>query len=85
LLEILYKVRWVSERFTGPANTKKEESYHLDDIALSLKKGFREVETRLKLGWKNLRDAEYKLIYRHPMPGREWGINLSIIWKLNGD
>ncbi len=82
ILEILYKVRWVSERFTGPANTKKEEPYHLEDLSFGLKKKFRSVETRIKFEWKNLNDEEYKLIYRHPMPGREWGINLSIVWEL---
>jgi len=84
IFEILYKVRWVSERFTGPANTKREEPYHLEDLALSLKKKFWNTETKLKFEWQNLNDEEYKLIYRHPMPGREWGISLSIIWELNG-
>jgi hypothetical protein len=37
----------------------------------------------LKLGiqWKNLSDEEYVLIYRHPMPGREWGVNLNACWQ----
>lgn len=83
LFEILYKVRWVSERFTGPANTKKEEPYHLEDLMIGLKKKFRNMETKLRLEWNNLADEEYKLIYRHPMPGREWGISLSLTWELN--
>jgi len=83
LFEILYKVRWVSERFTGPANTKKEDSYHLEDLMIGLRKRFWNMETRLRFEWKNLKDEEYKLIYRHPMPGREWGISLCITWELN--
>lgn len=83
IFEILYKIRWVSERFTGPANTKKEDPYHLEDLMIGLKKKFRNMETRLKLEWNNLADGEYKLIYRHPMPGREWGISLGISWEFN--
>ncbi len=83
LFEALYKIRWVSERFTGPANTKKEEPYHLEDLMIGLKKKFKNTETKLKLEWNNLTDEEYKLIYRHPMPGREWGISLSLSWGLN--
>jgi len=83
IFEILYKIRWVSERFTGPANTKREEPYHLEDLILGLKKKLWGVETKLKWGWKNLNDEEYKLIYRHPMPGREWEINLTIAWEFN--
>jgi vitamin B12 transporter len=83
LFEALYKIRWVSERFTGPANTKKEEPYHLEDLMVGLKKKFRNMETKLKFEWNNLRDEEYKLIYRHPMPGREWGISLCLNWELN--
>jgi len=83
IFEISYKIRWVSERFTGPANTKKEEPYHLEDLSLSLKKRIWEVDTKLKWEWKNLNDEEYMLIHRHPMPGREWGINLTIAWEFN--
>jgi len=83
MFEILYQIRWVSERFTGPANTKREEPYHLEDLTLSLKKKIWEVETKLRWEWKNLNDEKYILIHRHPMPGREWGINLTISWEFN--
>jgi vitamin B12 transporter len=83
VLEILYKIRWVSERYTGPANTKREEPYHLEDLALALKKRFWQLETKVKWEWKNLGDEEYRLIYRHPMPGREWGINLTVSWDIH--
>ncbi len=83
IFEILYKIRWVSERFTGPANAKREEPYHLEDLTLGLKKKLWEVETKLKWEWHNLNDEEYMLIHRHPMPGREWGINLTISWEFN--
>ena len=83
ILEILYKIRWVSERYTGPANTKREEPYHLEDLTLALKERLWHLETKLGLEWHNLNDEEYTLIYRHPMPGREWGISLSLSWKFS--
>ena len=83
IFEMLYRIRWVSERFTGPANTKREEPYHLEDLTLALKKKIWEVETKLKCEWHNLNDEEYMLIHRHPMPGREWGISLTISWEFN--
>ncbi|MCK4224356.1 MAG: TonB-dependent receptor, partial [candidate division Zixibacteria bacterium] len=70
IFEILYKIRWVSERFIGPANVKGEEPYHLEDLSLGLKKRLWRVDTKLRWEWRNLNDEEYKLIYRHPMPGR---------------
>ena len=85
IFEILYKLRWVSERFTGPANTiaQKEEPYHLQDLSLGLKKKLFGVETRLRCEWRNLTDEEYELIYRHPMPGRGWGISLVMVWEFD--
>jgi outer membrane cobalamin receptor len=83
IFEISYQIRWVSERFTGPANTKREEPYHLEDLGFGLKKKLMRLETKLRCEWKNLNDEEYELIYRHPMPGREWGINLAIAWEFN--
>ena len=83
IFEIFYKIRWVSERFIGPANKKREEPYHLEDLSLGLKKRLWRVDTKLRWEWRNLNDEEYMLIYRHPMPGREWGINLTIAWEFN--
>lgn len=81
IFEVLYKVRWVSERFTGPANTKREEPYRLEDLLLGLKAGLSHVDAKLRIEWKNLNDEEYCLIYRHPMPGREWGVDLNVSWQ----
>jgi vitamin B12 transporter len=80
---IMYKVRWVAERFTGSANTKKENPYHLEDLTLALSKRIWMVDTKLKMEWKNLNDEEYELIHRHPMPGREWGVGLSITYDFS--
>ena len=40
IFEILYRMRWVSERFTGPANTiaQREEPYHVQDLSVGLRK-----------------------------------------------
>ena len=83
IFESSYQIRWVSERFIGPANVKREEPYHLEDLSLGLKKRLWKLETKLRWEWKNLSDEEYQLIYRHPMPGREWGINFTMAWEFN--
>jgi vitamin B12 transporter len=85
IFEISYQIRWVSERFTGPANTKREEPYHLEDLSLGLKKRFWKLDTKLRWEWRNLNNEEYKLIYRHPMPGKEWGVNLTLTWEFGQD
>lgn len=83
IFETLYKIRWVSEHFTGPANSlgQREEPYQIEDLMVGLKKRFGQVETKLRFEWDNISDEEYELIYRHPMPGRGWGVSLAIVWE----
>ena len=80
VFEILYRLRWVSERFNGPANSiaQREEPYHLQDLSLGLKKKFLGVDAKLRCEWRNLNDEEYELIYRHPMPGRSWNVSIVL-------
>ncbi len=79
--ELSYKLRWVSERFTGPANTisQLEAPYHLQDLRIGFKTKIWGVQTHLGCEWRNLTDEEYELIDRHPMPGRSWGLSLHLI------
>jgi vitamin B12 transporter len=85
IFEILYKLRWVSERFNGPANSiaQREEPYHLQDLSVGLKKKVLGVEARLRGDWRNLTDEEYELVYRHPMPGKAWSVSIAVARKFN--
>ncbi|MGB3091822.1 MAG: TonB-dependent receptor [Candidatus Zixiibacteriota bacterium] len=85
VLEILYKLRWVSERFNGPANSiaQREQPYHLQNLSLGLKKKLWGVETKLRCEWRNLTDEEYEVIYRHPMPGRAWSVSIAFTREFN--
>jgi vitamin B12 transporter len=85
IFEILYKLRWVSERFNGPANSiaQREEPYHLQDLSLGLKRRLWGVDTKLRCEWRNLTDEEYQVVYRHPMPGRSWNMSLGFVREFN--
>jgi len=82
LLLFSHRLTWVSERFTLEANTKKEKPYHLEDLRLGLKKRISRWEVNLDLQVRNLTDEKYMLIQNHPMPGREWGVNLEVIYGM---
>ena len=85
IFELLYKLRWVSERFNGPANSmaQREDPYHLQNLSLGLKKRLWGVDTKLRCQWRNLTDEEYEVIYRHPMPGRAWNVSLGLTREFN--
>jgi vitamin B12 transporter len=85
VFEVLYKLRWVSERFNGPANSmaQREEPYHLQNLSLGLKKRVWGVDTKLSCEWRNLTDEEYEVVYRHPMPGRAWSVSLGFVRQFN--
>lgn len=80
LFRFSHKLRWVSERYTLEANTKREKPYHLEELCLGLKKQFPRWEVKLNLQIKNLTNEKYILIQNHPMPGREWGVSLQLIY-----
>ncbi len=83
IFQLSHKLRWVSERYTLEANTKKENPYHLEDLSFGLKKRLSRWEVRFDVQVKNLTNEEYILIQNHPMPGREWGINLEMIYEID--
>jgi outer membrane cobalamin receptor len=82
ILLFSHRLRWVSQRYTLEANTKKEEPYHLEDINFGIKKRVSRWEVKFNVQIKNLTNEEYILIQNHPMPGREWGVSLEIIYGL---
>jgi outer membrane cobalamin receptor len=80
IFQFSHKLRWVSRRYTLEANTKKENPYHLEDLSLGLEKRFSRWSIKFDVQLKNLTNEEYILIQNHPMPGREWGVNLELIY-----
>jgi len=82
LLQLSCKNRWVSERYRTEANTLKENPYHLVDLSFGLKKRIYRWEVMLNGQIKNLTNEKYFLIERYPMPGREWGLDLEIVYNL---
>jgi vitamin B12 transporter len=77
-----YRIRLVDIRYLLDANTKWYGAYRIDDADF----GFRGELSRftIEAGYqvKNLRGAQYELIAHYPMPGREWGVNLSISYRV---
>jgi len=80
LFRFSHKLRWVGERYTLEANTKKERPYHLEQLSLGLRKELSRWEVKLNIQIKNLTNQKYILIQNHPMPGREWGVNLELAY-----
>ena len=78
-----HKLRWVSQRYTLEANTKKEKPYHLEDLSFGLEKSLSRWEFRFDIHVKNLTNEEYILIQNHSMPGREWGTSLEVIYQID--
>jgi outer membrane cobalamin receptor len=78
-----HKLRWVSQRYTLEANTKKENPYHIEDLSFGLEKRFSRWNVKFDVQLKNLTNEEYILIQNHPMPGREWGTNVEVIYKID--
>lgn len=78
LLRFSHRFRWVSERYTLEANTKKEQPYHLEDLSLGVRKMVSNWEVKFNVQVKNLTSEKYVLIQNHPMPGRDWGVNLEV-------
>jgi len=82
LLRFSHRFRWVSERYTLEANTKKEQPYHLEDLSLGVRKKISNWEVKFNVQVRNLTSEKYLLIQNHPMPGREWGVNLEVVHEI---
>jgi len=77
-----YGVRLVDIRYSTEANTKWYDAYRVDDAGAGVE--FNVSSATVKAGYrvKNLNSEEYELIGGYPMPGREWGIDFSLTFKL---
>ncbi len=77
-----YSVRLVDIRYSTDANTKWYDAYRDDDAGVGVE--FEISTATVKAGYrvKNLNGEDYELIGGYPMPGREWGIDLSLTYKL---
>jgi outer membrane cobalamin receptor len=81
-LRATYRVRLVDLRYSTAANTRWYDAYRIDDASVASEIVISDVT--LKLGYRvhNIQGEQYELIGQYPMPGREWGIDISVIYGL---
>ncbi len=77
-----YSVRLVDIRYSTDANTKWYDAYRVDDAGVGIEFGVSSATFKAGYRVKNLNGEEYELIGGYPMPGREWGVDLSLTYKL---
>ncbi len=72
--------RYVSERETVLANSRGTQlkPYFVWDASVHHTIRWRRVELEMGLVGKNLTGEDYQLILGYPMPGREFGVNISV-------
>ncbi len=78
-----YNIRLVDIRYALEANTKWYGVYRIDDAALDFKTDISHVTIQAGYRVKNLHGNHYELIAHYPMPGREWGVDLSMNYRLD--
>lgn len=84
-LSSVYKVRLVDRRYLTEVNSKYDDSYRLDDWEITLEQKVGPVAFKSTWELNNLRDEEYVLIKRYPMPGRNWSVRMSLTYNLSRD
>jgi outer membrane cobalamin receptor len=72
--------RYLSRRYTLPANTKWVEPVHICDLSSAVEFPLNSWKIRLSTGIDNLFDEEYSIISESPMPGR--GYRVEILFEL---
>lgn len=77
-----YSIRLVDIRYSTDANTKWYDAYRIDDAGVGVEFGISAATLKAGYRVKNLNGEDYELIGGYPMPGREWGIDLSLAYKL---
>jgi len=77
-----YNVRLVDVRYTNGANTKWYDAYRIDDGALTFKTILSGLDIETSYRVKNFSNEHYVLIGKYPMPGREWGVDVSITYRM---
>ncbi|MCP4567396.1 MAG: TonB-dependent receptor [FCB group bacterium] len=81
-LQAAYRVRLVDIRYNIASNIKWYPAYRIDDFDLKYTTAFKGVDVETRVLVKNLRDMDYTLIGHHPMPGREYGLKISLSYKI---
>lgn len=77
-----YNVRLVDIRYALEANTKWYGAYRVDNAGLGFTMELAHLTIDTDYRVKNLGGEWYELIAHYPMPGREWGVNLSVSYRL---
>jgi vitamin B12 transporter len=77
-----YSVRLVDIRYNREANTKWYDAYRVDDMSLGFDTRISRFRFETTYGVRNLHGEHYILIGHYPMPGREWGIDVSLSYRM---
>jgi len=77
-----YTVRLVDVRYANDANTKWFGAYRVDDVTCGIKADISALKLDASYRAENVWGENYVLIGHYPMPGRQWGINLSLSYRL---
>ncbi len=77
-----YSVRLVDIRYNREANTKWYDAYGVDDMNLGFETGISKFRFETTYRVRNLHGEHYVLIGHYPMPGREWGIDVSLSYRM---
>jgi len=78
MLTAQYQYNYTSLRFVKPANTVWLDPYSYSDLVLAVKPRVGPLGVNLSLQIKNVFDEEYQTVQHHPVPGREFRLNLGL-------
>ena len=77
-----YTIRLVDIRYATEANTKWYDAYRVDNLQLGIKADVLSFTVDAGYRAKNLRGEDYVLVGHYPMPGREWGVDFSLTFRM---
>jgi len=81
-LRAMYRIRLVDVRYSTAANTRWYDAYRVDDALLAAIVDISAITVKAGCRIRNLLDEKYELIGQYPMPGREWGMEFSLTYRL---
>jgi outer membrane cobalamin receptor len=79
-LNLSYHRHGVGSRFVTPSNTVSQPGYTVDDVSVSVRHCWKELEGTLKFSVFNLYDKSYEIIEHAPLPGRHWRAEYKIAY-----
>ncbi len=82
ILRGAYQIRMADIRYLLDANTRWYGAYRVDNADFGIQTEMSRVKIEAGYRVRNLRGENYELIAQYPMPGREWGVDLSVSWRL---